>query len=327
MVNDIVCFTSRYSVGVTFLLWSYHWLCGHETYYRMGKGLINVPTDPNTGLNAHNFDKNLHQGHDAWQQAITTYLNLKNTGPISFYGCTIKYSGNETDVDTDYAKAVNHTTASGIPLVLILESESDPFYFSKPRQFDTKQPFVQSHQGVPQYLIDTLDRYFANEYYQGIIDRDMQMWDLREFIALNYKNIFLTHSSNYKKNIDFTRSHLCLNSKQLWHDGENCIRYIMKYLNKCIDESRWSKWLEVYRDWQTTHLDVLRFGWNLPHIVDAIIHGYEYDLTPLRLDIVRESIIQGHLIDHSLNLRTWQIEKFPNNTKHLHDLLEPLNHG
>jgi hypothetical protein len=99
----------------------------------------------------------------------------------------------------------------------------------------------------------------------------------------------------------------------------------MSYLGKSIDDARWNHWVTVYTKWRNVHLDVLRFGWNLSHVVEAIVNGYDYDLTPLNLDIIRESIIQGHLIKyHGLNLKTWNLDKFPFNTKDLHDLLEPV---
>lgn len=324
MPHDIICFTSRYSVGVTFLLWSYHWLCGHETYYRMEKGRLSVPSNPNTGLNAHNFDKNIHAGLAAWQESIAAYQRLKDQGPIAFYGCAPQSHGDASD--KEYGDSINYATESGIPVVLVLESESDPYYFSKVRRFDNHTRFVESRHGIPQYIMDTLGQYFSNQYYHDVIDRDdMKLWDLREFIALNYENIFLQQTNNYKKYIDFARPHLCIDSKQLWHDGENCLRHVMAYLGESIDESRWANWLEVYHTWRNVHLDVLRFGWNLSHVVDAIVNGYDYDLTPLNLDLLRESIIQGHLIkDHGLNLKTWNLDRFPSNTKDLHVLLEPL---
>jgi hypothetical protein len=241
MLHDIVCFTSRYSVGVTFLLWSYHWLCGHETYYRLEKGQLKVPSDPTTGLNAHNFDKNIHAGSTVWQKAITEYQRLKNTGPVSFYGGASQSSYGTVDSDKDYAKAIHQTIDSGIPLVLVLESDSDPYYFSKVRRFDKHTPFIQSRQGIPQYIMDTLNQYFDNQYFHKVINRDdMKIWDLREFMAFNYENIFLQQTSDYKKHIDFTRSHLCIDSKQLWHDGEHCIRHVMSYLGKSIDDARWN---------------------------------------------------------------------------------------
>ena len=327
MSHDVICFTSRYSVGVTFLLWSYHWLCGHDTYYKEGIGSIKVPSNPNTEWNAHNFRKNTARGSKEWQQSIQSYRQLKDHGTISFYGNILYSPGVSLTVDRDYGKAINQTAAAGVPIVLILESESDPYYFSKLRIFDHTAPYLKTSHGVPQYLIDTLNKYFNNQYYQDVISKDnLQIWDLREFMAFNYKHIFLSQSKDYKKYIDFTQPHLCIDSRQIWHDGEYCIRDIMKYLGECIDESRWANWVEVYREWQKIHLDILRFSWNLPHAINAIINGYDYDLTPMNLNLERESIIQGYLIDHySVNLRAWQLDKFPNNAKGLHDLLEPLN--
>jgi len=78
-------------------------------------------------------------------------------------------------------------------------------------------------------------------------------------------------------------------------------------------------------DWQKKQLDLLDFCYNQPHIVDAIVNNlyYEIDLT-----FDQEIIIQHCLIyQHGLNLKTWQLEKFPNNTQDLHKLLEPNIHS
>ena len=50
------------------------------------------------------------------------------------------------------------------------------------------------------------------------------------------------------------------------------------------------------------------------------------DLEKFNLDLMQEAAIQRELIyNYSLNLKTWQLEKFTN-TKQLHNLLEPNLH-
>ena len=50
------------------------------------------------------------------------------------------------------------------------------------------------------------------------------------------------------------------------------------------------------------------------------------DLEKFNLDLMQEAAIQRELIyNYSLNLKTWQLEKFTN-TKQLHGLLEPNLH-
>jgi len=51
------------------------------------------------------------------------------------------------------------------------------------------------------------------------------------------------------------------------------------------------------------------------------------DLSRFELNLNQEASIQHVLIyKYDLNLKTWGLEKFPNNTKKLHELLEPNIH-
>lgn len=72
--------------------------------------------------------------------------------------------------------------------------------------------------------------------------------------------------------------------------------------------------------------DALKFYRSLSHIVECIVQGGYYELPALSLE--QEAIIQHCLIyQHNLNIKTWQLEKFPSNTIRLHQLLEPNSHS
>jgi hypothetical protein len=69
---------------------------------------------------------------------------------------------------------------------------------------------------------------------------------------------------------------------------------------------------------------LLQFEYNYKHIVESIVNNWSY---PIDLTFDQEIVIQHCLIYHyGLNLKTWQLEKFPNNTQDLHKLLEPNIH-
>ena len=58
--------------------------------------------------------------------------------------------------------------------------------------------------------------------------------------------------------------------------------------------------------------------------MDAIVNNWHYEID---LTFEQEVIVQHCLIyQHGLNLKTWQLEQFPRNTRDLHRLLEPNTH-
>jgi hypothetical protein len=99
----------------------------------------------------------------------------------------------------------------------------------------------------------------------------------------------------------------------------------MEFCELAVDATRWESWLAVYNKWQKLHLEILEFTFNYQHIVDAIVNDWYYELNDLSFE--QEIVIQHCLIyQHGLNLKTWGLEKFPANTKELHQLLEPNIH-
>jgi hypothetical protein len=71
----------------------------------------------------------------------------------------------------------------------------------------------------------------------------------------------------------------------------------------------------------------LNFCWNIDNICESIVNNYYLDIGAYNLDFWQEAILQHILIyKYKLNLKNWQLEKFPTNTQALHKLLEPNIH-
>jgi hypothetical protein len=69
---------------------------------------------------------------------------------------------------------------------------------------------------------------------------------------------------------------------------------------------------------------LLEFCYNYKHIVDSVVNNWYYQID---LTFEQEVVIQHCLIyQHNLNLKTWELTKFPSNTQDLHKLLEPNIH-
>ncbi len=326
-MTPVVCFASRYSVGATFLNWSYHWLAGHDKNWNWRTGMTTVPNNPNTGVNAHLFAKNCHGGNDLWHQYLEEYRALDQTQTVTFYGAPLNIDYTAEQQEADFVAAVN-SISSQIPLVLLVESTQDPWYFLKIRIQDpvgsNQSLSPQEHESYQQqHLNNTIKTYFKDSF--DVMDKNI--WDVRELLALNFKHI-AQQTSSYRSLLDLSNPHVYVDVKELWFAGESCMQRVMSQLGQPIQQDRLPQWRVAYRDWQESQFDIIKFGWYLPHIIESIVKGHNFDLSHVRMDLICEAVIQGTLIhDHDLNLKCYGLEKFPSNTLDLHQLLEKNTHS
>jgi len=325
-MTPVVCFASRNAVGATFLNWSYHWLAGHDTHWNYHKGMTVVPNNPNTGVNAHLFAKNFHAGNDQWHQYLSEYRALDQTQTVTFYGGPLIANDDIEQQDIDFATAFN-TISGEIPVVLLVESAEDPWYSIKIR---TQNPVGNNQSLTPQehksYQQQHLNNVI-NTYFKDSFDAmDKNIWDTREFLALNFKHTAYQPSS-YRNLLNLSNPHVYVDVKELWFDGESCMQRVMLQLGQPIQQDRLPQWRVAYQEWQASQFDIIKFSWYLPHIINSIVKGHNFDLSHVRMDLQCEAVIQGMLIhDHNLNLKCYGLEKFPSNTLELHQLLEENTH-
>jgi hypothetical protein len=168
-----------------------------------------------------------------------------------------------------------------------------------------------------QDLVDEFDKIFFNN---GKTSIESTVWDLREYYALNARP-----TAQFTVTVDFKLPHLWIDCRSFWNFGENTIQQIMNYVELDVDPSRLSAWIPIYYTWQKQQIQHLNFCYTLPHIIDSIINNWDYSIENLSFE--QEVIVQHFLIyQHNLNLRNYQLDKFPNNAKDLHKLLESNIH-
>lgn len=312
-------FSSRHAIGLTFLSWSYHWLAGHEYFWNAKLGCCKMPINPNTGINAHLFNKNYRAGFNEWSDFLLDHRN--NVENCSLYGGAPR--PHETSyVTQEYALCLKFASEHN-PLIFFVESPDEPWYFLNRRNITPNQKISQDSIIEFQELMlgDFLKTYFSN----SIEKFDKNIWDLRELIALNFN--YFRADNGYLNEIDKSINHLRIDSKDLWYNGEECLQRIFKYLGKSIVQEKLTHWKNVYHEWQSSQLKILQFNWYVPTIVESIVKNYNFNFKFLKLSLVQEGIIQGYLIkDYNLNLQCYGLEKFPNNTSDLHLLLEENIH-
>lgn len=327
-----VCIFSAQSVGGTFLDWSIHFLSGKTHYYSSQlKQHIPLTLNPIASKNAHNHLKNHPDG------AELTKLNLEqcdtSTGLYSVYTHpihlrkiaaknNIKFSKENfssilkhRDADTSNLFSVCNQYSS--KLIHLAGESHIPLYLSTSNRnnFSIVSGKVQSSDE----LTDQHDQFFFyNSIDQWSSNNLTNIWDIREQRALNARPLRAI------REYQIPYPHLRIDCRELWHNGVDVINRIMSYLELPIDQQRLSIWKKIYSKWAKVHHQPLSFNYNCQHIVNATINNWNYAID---LTFDQEVIIQHFLIyAHNLNLKTWQLTKFPSNTQDLHKLLETNIH-
>jgi|694.fasta_scaffold61359_8 hypothetical protein len=342
-MNNIVCVTSPISVGCTFLDWSIHFLSGKNKFYSTRKlDWIPLSTNPVLKTNAHGHKKNHPSGHNRAWQCINQLTTISNTELLSFYPCVLHadLAGKELNIfdnlDTkkqrqihqyqqdDYAKMINSVIDSGIKVVYVSTSKHNILYTTQTRSLE-RMYFLNKSATSSVENVDHIDQlFFADSIKHWEQNGLTNVWDHRERLALCTRP-FDTSTLMEDLEINRTARYCHVDAQSLWYNGKNTIKKIMKFLNVTININVWDQWVDVYHNWQAMQLNILEFNINVDHIVNAIVNNWYYEIGNLTFE--QEIVIQHCLIyQHGLNLKTWQLEKFPSNAQDLYKLLEPNIH-
>ena len=342
-MNNIFCVTSTHSIGCTFLDWSIHYLSGSNKFYNVETGWSKLVSTPLSSDNAHTHQKNHPNGIKLTTEVIQRLKKIKSDIPLSLYP-TLLYeeeAAAELNITVnqlldlfnneivyrqqkDYADIWNQLVSNNIPIVYV-KLTSDQLFLQSIRQFDRNFPNTAVQPQTSNEVHNKfLDIFFKDSQTKWNELGMNTIWDQREFIALNIRPYEYCEFDSW---VNFTNPYYYLDARELWHNGKETLINIMQYLKFAINEDRMVSWLPIYYQWQQKQLNILKFAWNVDYICDCIINNYYHDISSYNLDLWHEAIIQ-HIImyKHGLNFKTWNLEKFPNNTQDLYKLLEPNIH-
>ena len=348
MSKQIFCVTSSHSVGATFLDWSIHYLNNQDKFFNTELGSIELVSNPLTKINAHGHLKNCTNGFDRSKKTVQIF-NKENNGLFSFYPCALRFNMCATDLgipmeslgeeenfakilnyrNTDYANIWNMCDENNIRLIY-MQLTDDPLYLLSDRAQSKKILTPElTHQSAEEIIKENIEIFFKNNADQFFTNNDPNLWpiwDLREFLSLNIRPFNIL---NIDKKINFGKSHLYLNAKEWWLNGNQTIGDVMEYLELTINRDRLSKWNDIYITWQQIQIQILKFQWNFDHICDSIVNNKFYSLKEHNLTLLQEAAIQHVMLyKYGLNFKIYGLEKFPENTQDLHALLEPnINHN
>lgn len=341
MTSRIISVTSVYSLGCTFLDWSLYWLQGSDQFFSCQLGHTPLVQDPLGDTNAHRHPKNHPSGLEQTQRCIETLQMQDTDGMMSLYPHLLQHHdcceqlGIAADQwhCEDIAKTIHHYQIkdyhstlqylhqSGTPIVFVAHDESIPMHLLPQRSITN---LFQS--GRRPKDSDQQQQDFEITFFPGSRDRWQELglteiWDQRERMALDLRPFQTPAHAKFTLSVP----HIWVACQDLWFDTEHTVVTVMQQLGLPIIESRLSQWREIASRWSAVHNHNLKFARRLPHIVESIVQGAWHAIPPLSLD--QEAIIQHCLIyQHDLNLKTWKLEHFPNNTLLLHQLLEPNQH-
>ncbi len=356
-MSKIFCVISNGSLGGTFLDWSIHWLSGEDEFYNIISGWGKLTDNPLTPINAHGHQRNCMSGYSETVLAIDG-VNQKTASKNDIYVVGMELNNDvkglkSIQTDNTLSIYVNVISMDRISKILGIPKDKASDCLSEINEYaaeDFKKLWEYcdlnqismiylklSHPVMYNTEIRSLERLlFSNDIHNTVDDARHEFlnlffddsdkwissstWDKREWVALNIRP-FSQHQNDIA--VDFSKPHLYIDTQDWWFNGEEVIKKIMNYLDITIDPERLSSWIPIYQQWQKIQSKVLRFAWNVDHICDAIVNNHYYDISDYNLDLWHEAIIQHCLLyKYNLNLKSWQLEKFPANTQDLHTLLE-----
>jgi hypothetical protein len=287
-------------VGCTFVDWSIHFLAGKQQYYSFDQcKWIPLVANPLTEYNAHQHDRNHPIG---LENVITTIQHAKRMpdGLYSMYPfVTPGIMQRQQEFSDIVESCIDHAD-----VIFIHKDKTANWY--------DYVDHVRADDQIPHSI---------NTQSHGL----KHTWDIREHLALDMR--FLNPDQfNIEDTADFSKLHFRASASDLWCRGVDLFQHIMRYLDLPIDPVRWKNWIPIYHEWAQKPLALMHFGDNFDDTVKCIVNGWHKELPEYTLE--QEAMIQHALIyRHNLNLRTWQLEKFPRNTIELHKLLEPNIHA
>lgn len=335
---NVVCITSKDSVGCSFFDWSINFLSGKTDFFNV-KMLKQIPLsrNPINDRNAHGHKKNHPAGLAITAQYADALLkcpsdmhtmyptvmhiddacahldiNHDQLNNIDHFGVVQQYRYQ------DYVKLVDYCLENSFKVIYVHNNLQATGYFWNTRNLDRQLLKSMPYNDTDHSEQDFHEIFFkdSNQHWTN------NVWDTREQMALNLRPFEATGFAE----IGITKPHLWIDCQDLWHSTDGVLVDAMKFIGREINTHCWSSWLPIMHCWQAIQRKNLKFHYTLDHIVSSIVNNWYYPLGQLTLK--QEAIIQHCLIyKHDLNLKTWDLSQFPPNTQDLHQLLEQNLHS
>lgn len=335
---------SSWSVGCTFIDWSVLYLSGQDHFYSFRTNDYQpLVSNPITSTNAHGHKKNHESGFERNCKKINDFLT-NNSGLLTLYPVFLhraeiaKYFNIDVNslefarsLDTkindfmfqDLGKLWHYLHKNEAKIIWVSDDPTLMIAHLRRRTADANL------KNTGPTTVEQLDQEFQEMFYANSKKTWTELgltsiWDERERRALDlrpYDNL----EHKYRHHLPLDLPHLHITTAELWTQGETVIQRIMQFCELDIVPQRWQSWVNIHQQWQDNLRNETSFCFRLGTIMNSIINNWYYDLG--ELTFMQEVLIQHLLIyQHNLNLKTWDLSKFPPNAQDLHKLLEPNIH-
>lgn len=274
--------------------------------------------------------KTVDHGVLAWHQMLLPLgISTKKTGlPLAEVRQKNNHELIKQIIQDDFTNSINFCLENNFKVIYLHMDPRIPFYF-----LNERRPGATAKTPVPKItnpdelvtdnlsMIDDYNNFFYSKDAAHSIGN--HIWDIREQKALDMRPY---DAASYVQPIfDRQKSHYFVNCLTFWQNFEKQILEMIAWLDLEVDQTRYEQWKPIYQKWQNIHERYLDFSVRVDDIVDSIINGWHYHIGTLTFN--EEAAIQHILIyKHGLNLKTWELEKFPPDAKSLHRLLETCHH-
>jgi hypothetical protein len=316
--------------------WSIHFLSGQKNFRRSNGDLVTLTKNPVTNKNAHAHLKNHPAGLNEtviefnnllqYQKDLTSLYPVPLKAIMASDILELPVLGQNIDKiyqfsKLDYINTLEFLHKNGSKIIFIEVDKNLSVFFDTNLRSETASAKVPGKTiRTIQEQNDEIDLIYFDQSTpiweaQGLIE----IWDLRERRALDTRPLQPLYHS-----INMSVPHYWISSQNWWYNGVSLIQDIMAWLGLKVHQDLLAQWEPIYREWQSVLFKQLQFQYNYEHIVKCIVNNQSFEID---LTFEQEVVIQHCLIyQYNLNLKTWNLKKFPNNTKDLHKLLEPNIH-
>jgi len=327
-----IFFVPYHNSGGHFLTWSMYYLCGYDEYFSKDEDkYISLPEIDNTITQTR---KNFHIFKPTKSRGYNDTLN--KIGKAEFIYASVisdELAAKHLNIDLNYQDD-NHkkqleefnaedsiklfNISKDYPLVFIDYCDYD----YRNQFYNNRNPLSRSSKSYDSFEdeLKEVELFYSSKTGNYF---DENIWDRREKLALMLN--YLYKKFDYYKHFDKTLPHLYYNTDDIWNGLDSIVYEIAEFFNQKIDYDRFTSWKIIYSRWRENHKQY--FSRHLNRITRAIVNNEYLSLKRFEMDFYKECLIQSSLIyDYNLNLKTWGLEKFPENTRDLHSLLEPNIH-
>lgn len=270
-------------------------------YYFSGNIEHDLPFNNNG--NSHKFNKPTLEGIDAWRNFVRSGNNVR----------TVRVHPKLYQHENAVSNIIEIISSAKKSVLLYPDQHSIIWNINNKFTKMFNKPWIEHNSD---FFFENLKRW--NPTIKSV--DEMATWQLREFLS-HY--LLPQHLSE----LDFTELDLFVHPNvlkisisKLVFDFEKTIKDILVFCNFSIARNNFQ---EIYNHWVMlqVHKDKDQI---VKKIVESVVNNTYYDWIMENLTIVDESFIQMILRDHyNLDLKCYNLDVFPTNTKDLKNLLIP----